>query len=426
MVPAIIGKMKFWRGLFFGLLSFVSGIYIYQRWEILADKFRSILSLPADSLLLLVGIIIGLIIILVLWLVPRYQVNAYRNKFINNNYDCFDAKEKPNFDREMLALENSIRGNLAQIIGGAVLLGGLYVTWLDIRVNEDGKITERYSKAIELLGSEKAEVRIGGIFALERIARDSVKDHWTVMEALCAYIQNFSKKSTNSADMISSDVQIALTVIGRRKWIEYEEKNDLRIDLKGSNLRRAELTGANLRGSNLRGADLTGAILKGADLTGASLRGADLTRADLTGAILSEINLSLADMTRANLTQADLTRAEMIRANLSGANLNKATISRADLTDVDLTKATLTEADLIRAVLSGVNLTRATLIRSNLIGTDLTGANLTGTDLTESKLDEVDLTEADLTSARMKSVDLSHVKSLERVRGLKPGSLQGQ
>ena len=53
-------------------------------------------------------------------------------------------------------------------------------------------MTDRYTKAIEQLGSDKLDVRIGGIFALERIARDSARDHPTVMEVLAAFIREHS------------------------------------------------------------------------------------------------------------------------------------------------------------------------------------------------------------------------------------------
>ena len=40
---------------------------------------------------------------------------------------------------------------------------------------ERGQVTDRFTKAIEQLGSDKLDVRIGGIYALERIARDSAE-----------------------------------------------------------------------------------------------------------------------------------------------------------------------------------------------------------------------------------------------------------
>ncbi len=50
-------------------------------------------------------------------------------------------------------------------------------------LTEQGQATDRYIKAIEQLGSDKLDVRIGGIYALERVARDSARDHPTVMES---------------------------------------------------------------------------------------------------------------------------------------------------------------------------------------------------------------------------------------------------
>jgi hypothetical protein len=44
------------------------------------------------------------------------------------------------------------------------------------------RITESFAKATEQLGSEKIEVRLGGIYTLERISRESLSDYWTIME----------------------------------------------------------------------------------------------------------------------------------------------------------------------------------------------------------------------------------------------------
>jgi hypothetical protein len=63
----------------------------------------------------------------------------------------------------------------------------------DARAYRTGQITERFTKAIEQLGEEdedgepRLEIRLGGIYALERIARDSVQDYGQIMEILTAY-----------------------------------------------------------------------------------------------------------------------------------------------------------------------------------------------------------------------------------------------
>jgi hypothetical protein len=50
------------------------------------------------------------------------------------------------------------------------------------RLTGQGQVTDRYARAIEQLSSGKLDVRIGGIYALERMAADSARDHQTVMD----------------------------------------------------------------------------------------------------------------------------------------------------------------------------------------------------------------------------------------------------
>src|SRR5215216_754043 len=86
---------------------------------------------------------------------------------------------------------------LAQILGGAALLSGLYFTWRTLQVNREGQITERFTRAIDQLGKVEDgkklyEIRIGGIYALERIARESEEGYWPIMEVLTAYVRHNS------------------------------------------------------------------------------------------------------------------------------------------------------------------------------------------------------------------------------------------
>ncbi len=51
------------------------------------------------------------------------------------------------------------------------------------------RITELYLKAAELLGSEKAPVRLSGLYALERLAQDNESQRQTIVNVLCAYLR---------------------------------------------------------------------------------------------------------------------------------------------------------------------------------------------------------------------------------------------
>ena len=86
------------------------------------------------------------------------------------------------------------RGRLLTLAAGLFAAGALVYTARNFTLSREGQVTDRYTKAIEQLGSDKLDVRIGGIYALERVARDSARDHSTVMEVLTAFIREHSRE----------------------------------------------------------------------------------------------------------------------------------------------------------------------------------------------------------------------------------------
>jgi hypothetical protein len=223
-----------------------------------------------------------------------------------------------------------------------------------LELSEQGQVTDRYTKAVEQLGSSSLGVRIGGIFALERIARDSIKDHPTVMEVLASFVRDESPAG-EAPDNIEAfpvstrlDVQSAAVVIGRR---------DVTRDLRQVNLVRCDLTGLDLTGANLanvnlyrsrlihtilQDADLSGAVLGESDMRHAYLLQATAVGADFSRCLLSDALLAGADLSRADLSQADIRRANLTvaaeepdgslrRTNLAGANLSGSDLREADL-----------------------------------------------------------------------------------------------
>lgn len=314
-----------------------------------------------------------------------------------------DASSLRGLTPEQRATEiDSMRGYLIQAGAGVLAFGALVYTALNFRLSREGHVTDRYTKAIEQLGSPGLDIRIGAIYALERIMIDSARDHPTIVEVLAAYIREHSRTASVDGDggqqasdgdaqaapkpRPDTDVQAALTVLSRRPGRRQERGT---LDLTAASLRGALLAGANLRSATLADADLTGIYLTGADLSDGGL-----SHANLEGAILNDANLTGALLIRANLTDACLISAKLTDAYLTRAKLTGATLSEANLTRANLVGANLSHADLARAVLIGTNLTGADLARADLTGADLTGANLTGADLTN-----VALTPAQIASA---------------------------
>ncbi|WP_437012911.1 pentapeptide repeat-containing protein [Streptomyces sp. enrichment culture] len=255
-----------------------------------------------------------------------------------------------------------------QAAGTLAALGTLAVivfTWLSLQqvdnehaLTREGQVTDRYNAAVTNIGDDSLAVRVGGIYALQRIMQDSPRDQPAIINVLSTYIRTHAKQpkpDSNSPTQPASDVQAALTALGSRNPTH-------------DGTAHIDLTGANLTGANLTGADLTRAVLSGADLTRADLAHADLKDANVTSVNLTRAYLSFANLVDANLTGADLTSANLSLANLTNANLTIANLTDAGMIHADLTSASLYSADLTNANLTGANLTGANLKDANLTG----------------------------------------------------------
>jgi hypothetical protein len=304
--------------------------------------------------LVLGAVLVIVILILIIWFLPYWQVPK----------SGLSLKDR-------LHQINENRKTVAQIVGGVFILWGLYIAWVRseaakkmAEVNREQQLTDLYVKAIEQLGSEKLQIRLGGIYALERIARESAKDHWPIMEVLTAFVRENATLKEKAPDIKDSpersllapdvsekaepeitppvppekphtDIQAVLTVLGRT-GVPYNQKGEKRpLDLTATRLVFVDLGGADLQGVHLYLSNLQRARLKGA-----KLQGAKLWVADLQEAVLTEANLQGTDLYCANLQNAFL-----LRANLQGAFFREAKLQGAFLLGADLQGANLLEVE---------------------------------------------------------------------------------
>ena len=161
----------------------------------------------------------------------------------------------------------------------------------NVATQQDQHLAERFARAMELLGDEKAEVRWGGIFALERLSRRSVPDQSTISEVLATYVRRRAPwKSGQPTSRIESETQLIVTVLGRRSWPFRNE--DRPLDLHATNLAKAHLPFAHLEAAFLYDCNLEGALLYQAHLQGAWMARCNLKNANLDGAHLEGADLS--------------------------------------------------------------------------------------------------------------------------------------
>ncbi|MFC5665697.1 pentapeptide repeat-containing protein [Kitasatospora misakiensis] len=278
--------------------------------------------------------------------------------------------------QDQLKAVNDVRTTLLQVVGGLVVLFGAYATWRQLRVSQDGLratqegyVTDRFSRAVDQLGSDKLDVRIGGLHALWRIAEQSARDREAIISIQAAYLRTHlpwppAGPESPAADVPINDIapletraadaQVALTALG----VLCQHREQSWVNLSITDLRRADCDGLWFPEVNFDRACMEAAGLYHANLTQASLVSVNLRHADLTTAILRRARCILADLRAAKLVETDLRDADFTETDLREANLRKAdahgaVFHRADLRMADLRGTDLSTANLVEARLTG-------------------------------------------------------------------------
>ena len=241
------------------------------------------------------------------------------------------------------------RTTLVQPLLGAAVFIGAAVGFLNLQhskrahvetltLTQRGQVTDRFTKAIEQLGSEKLDVRVGGVYALEQIAHDSPDLHWPIVEVLTAFVRDHARRPASgsiwgekSGYKPTAEILAIMRVLRRRN-----ASLDLdRINLAHTDLREVDLHGANLSGADLRGVSLVNAWLAGANFSDTRLWYADFRAADLDAAKFVRADVRHVRMNDGtSLSRTDFTGAYIVELYLDGASLDEAVTTDAHISGV--------------------------------------------------------------------------------------------
>jgi hypothetical protein len=298
-------------------------------------------------------------------------------------------------------------GTVNPIVAG---LGGAALVWAAIRqartatrrhheqtrADQQRRLTETFSKAVEQLASDKVEARLGGIYTLERLANEAIAQaglphwwrilwlrwralwilaqfrwapewrrrqllqqtggpfdpvivlYWTVMETLTAFVR---ERTRLEAERLATPLDQR---IAERAYLLWKSagapegrsdefwsaavKEEIRRERPATDI--AAVLVVILRRPAI-GRTLEEQVEWRFDLRTTDLRGANLHEAHLKGVDLSQVHLEGADLRAADLKGANLSRAHLYRADLRWASLDNANLSGAHFSE---------------ALLDGVNL----------------------------------------------------------------------
>jgi uncharacterized protein YjbI with pentapeptide repeats len=257
--------------------------------------------------------------------------------------------------------------------------------------------------AVEQIGRQGADflqVRLGGVYALERLARDSPRDQPTIIEVLSAFVRTnapspTAPRSPTTAvscpyEHIGPDVQAGLTILGRR---DSSQDQGVIVDVHETCLIGAVFNGANLANADFNGANLTNAEfysdnnLNSANFVAADLAGVEFyTKAGDYGTTCKNTYFDYANLAGYRSGCRTLEGANLYRANLTDASLLLAFARGASFNEADLTNARLA-----RGVFQEAHFVNANLTDANLSGADLRGANLNGARHDRTRVENVSI-----------------------------------
>ncbi len=263
---------------------------------------------------------------------------------------------------------------VAAVFAAPFLVWRTMVAQVQANTAEQGLITERINKAVEGLGSVKTvkrqrtrmsgklayekgedgnpnfskpiyeevtapnlEVRIGGLFALERISQDSPRDYLQILEIICAYIRENSPSHSleptpelEKRPDVRTDIQTAIKILARRseEQISFEWKNQFRLDLRNCNLSGVDFEAGNFSATMFHRSRLEGAVfsdckLEGTQFFSAVLNYADFDRAQLIGTRFDNAIFNLPAIPAGSMSHS-----------ITMANIHSIVVASADLSEI--------------------------------------------------------------------------------------------
>jgi uncharacterized protein YjbI with pentapeptide repeats len=233
------------------------------------------------------------------------------------------------------------------------------------RVALENHITGIFSKSVELLSlirDSKAinaagepivrsipnlESRLGGLYSLERLLRESEKDQRAILETLCAYVrENSSEKLPDQPEAVDlgqgkikpdptkrTDIQAALTILGRRSQSVQRRARDENWTL---DFRNSDLSAYDFSNLNFDGSDFSHALLNGANLSGASFANCTFTQTVLTESDMRRTNFRSSTFKNCTFDKAQIEQTEFSLAKIVGTDLRQAKVGSFDIRGADV------------------------------------------------------------------------------------------
>ena len=276
------------------------------------------------------------------------------------------------------------------------------------------RITDAFTKAVELLGHESIAVRQGGIYALGRLAFENTEERPKIMDIIAAFVRQRSAERYNervreirmrvagpdlkhalpdftasfkdkaqaldslSKESMPIDLDAAISIIGDLNPARS------RIQIKETRKERKKLLDQFVKWDP-HVLDLSNAFLFNADFSHVFLSGSNLSDSRFLGCVFAHSNVKNANMAKSDFTGSDLRGADFSDADMHSAIFKGANMHGVTAKNVVITDSNFTDSDLRCADFSGTDMYQATFVGADIRGADFRKSrNLSGWQLTSA------------------------------------------
>ena len=229
-------------------------------------------------------------------------------------------------------VDKETEATIISIVGGVIAIVGLILFYQRLKKQEEQidlqrkqRTDDRFTTAVELLGSSETSARTGAIYSLYHLAIEDKKYRKEVSQILCSHIRS----KTNEADYkkehnkrpsneIQSTIDLLLKNQDGNKGL-YCQDFAKEKSFPQANFKYAYLVKANFRSAQCQGANFSCAQCQGANFTFAQCQGAYFNHAQCQGAYFIHAKCQGADF-----SDAQCQGAYFLNAKCQGADFNEA------------------------------------------------------------------------------------------------------
>ncbi|MBW4576898.1 MAG: hypothetical protein KME08_16615 [Aphanothece sp. CMT-3BRIN-NPC111] len=140
------------------------------------------------------------------WLCQQYLISPFTTTLESlAKKQQATPKDIAALKRDRVTLQNNLKSSILKLVSALFFSITASIAWFNLKATEEKQITERFAKAIEQLGSNDLEVRLGAIYSLERLAADLYKTKFIDSNLRWAVFRNPNYKNAQFKNTETSE-----------------------------------------------------------------------------------------------------------------------------------------------------------------------------------------------------------------------------